>query len=163
MSALIDEVFITNIREGTRTVKITSGHEVINQSAICCTCAKRMPGCWDTVCADCGNTSCYEHSQAIDGYWFCQGCAQKETHGLECFRLRNPNPRPVTQKTALHYPLELAWADFVCGRLARCSGKTANCYEYSFQGEYRYRHLVGRWYFNIGKQADVPCIATAQK
>ena len=34
-----------------------------------------MPFCWDTVCAYCGDTSCYWHSIEIGGKWYCRSCA----------------------------------------------------------------------------------------
>ncbi len=41
-------------------------------SSICQSCGKEMPVCWDTVCAHCGGTFCYDCSVGVDGHWFCK-------------------------------------------------------------------------------------------
>ena len=39
--------------------------------AICIECRKLMHRVWNTVCYTCGDTSCYEHSIAVEGRWYC--------------------------------------------------------------------------------------------
>jgi len=56
------DIVITNIR-GSKDGH--SGH------SRCVTCGKDMPGCWDTVCATCGDTSCYKCSTERNGHWHC--------------------------------------------------------------------------------------------
>jgi len=43
--------------------------------SVCGTCGKDMPHCWDTVCAGCGMTFCYDHSFIKNGnLWTCPHC-----------------------------------------------------------------------------------------
>lgn len=65
--------FITNVRDARAVVVdgVTKGHA---GDALCITCLKEMPGCWDTVCASCGDTSCYAHSHIVGERWLCERC-----------------------------------------------------------------------------------------
>ena len=56
---------ITNVGA---SVDLHSGHSV------CVHCGKYMPKCWDVLCANCGDASCYEHAHEVDGYWACYKC-----------------------------------------------------------------------------------------
>lgn len=80
--------WITNVKNATayQRTNAFNGKPLITYggNAICVTCGKKMPGCWDTVCAICGDNSCYDHSTAIDGHWYCEKCKEKkkgEKHG----------------------------------------------------------------------------------
>ena len=59
------EKWITNFRDATKVG--WGGHG----NSICVTCQKRMPICWDTTCFTCDDTSCYTHSVAVEGHWYC--------------------------------------------------------------------------------------------
>lgn len=39
--------------------------------ACCISCGKKMSRIWETVCYACGDTSCYDHSIAVEGHWYC--------------------------------------------------------------------------------------------
>lgn len=75
-------VWITNYRDKALIISArVSARDIIIESynnekggAICTTCKKQMPRCWDTVCYTCGDTSCYAHSTAIEGRWYCPKC-----------------------------------------------------------------------------------------
>jgi|SRR6266853_3554083 len=77
-----EEKWITNIKDATEHpyYDAVSGKQQIAHggSSICCTCQKKMHGVWDTVCASCGDTSCYTHSFKVnDGTkerWVCKKC-----------------------------------------------------------------------------------------
>lgn len=68
--------YITNVRDATILRAFgefgappTEAHV---GNSICTTCGKLMPTCWDTVCAVCGDTSCYDHSGLVEGRWRCR-------------------------------------------------------------------------------------------
>lgn len=72
--------WITNIRDAIPVpMKDITGAPFTGYtgSSICTTCKKEMPVCWDTVCAGCGDTSCYEHSETVDRKWYCPKCVDK--------------------------------------------------------------------------------------
>ena len=73
VSSIFRMRWITNIKEGY-VDSDGSGNCGNAVGAICITCERKMPGIWDTVCASCGGTSCYDHSQVIEGHWFCVKC-----------------------------------------------------------------------------------------
>jgi hypothetical protein len=71
--------WITNVRDATPVPMVnTEGQSFTGHrgDSICVTCGKEMSGCWDTVCHECGDTSCYHHSHELDGHWFCEKCAK---------------------------------------------------------------------------------------
>jgi len=47
-----------------------NGVNVYGGDSVCVSCAKDMPGYWDTVCSICGDTSCYDCSYSDDHFWF---------------------------------------------------------------------------------------------
>lgn len=42
-----------------------------DNDSICQGCGKELPLIWETICAHCGSTFCYNCSIALDGHWFC--------------------------------------------------------------------------------------------
>lgn len=59
---------ITSIRMDFVQIEPIGGHSVCNE------CDKDMPKCWDTICARCRHTFCYEHSWTVEGKWVCSAC-----------------------------------------------------------------------------------------
>ncbi len=51
-----------------RSDNIHTGHSVCNK------CGKDMPVCWNTICAGCQKTFCYEDSYVQNGHWYCKKC-----------------------------------------------------------------------------------------
>ena len=45
--------------------------DVNTGDSICNDCEKIMPICWDSICAICGKTFCYNHVRIINGFWVC--------------------------------------------------------------------------------------------
>lgn len=64
---------ITNVRDAVLNGPMSAECRPENTSK-CVTCGKIMSGIWNTVCHGCGDTSCYDHSFARDGKWFCDKC-----------------------------------------------------------------------------------------
>lgn len=64
-----DVVWITNVLQSTL---MPDGTRCGN--ALCNSCRKEMPGCWNVVCSCCGDTACYEHSKSVNNIWFCYRC-----------------------------------------------------------------------------------------
>lgn len=61
-----DKHWITNFKDATKIGNAYWG------DSLCVTCGKEMSKCWDTVCAECGDTSCYEHSYQDGRNWMCE-------------------------------------------------------------------------------------------
>jgi len=82
--------WITNFRDATLSEhKTMQGSPMHHGNSICVTCGKKMPRCWDTVCVDCGDTSCYECSFSTKEHWYCAKCAAKsplkpKSHAANC-------------------------------------------------------------------------------
>ena len=69
--------WITNVRDAVVNDD-GSAHIVGSNGAKCVTCGKEMLRIWDTVCAKCGDTSCYDHSTIVGNQWRCEKCKDKE-------------------------------------------------------------------------------------
>jgi len=77
-------LWLTNVDKGRWITNVDQGHIHPDghradcgpgaAGAICTTCGKKMPGIWDTVCAGCGATSCYNHSTVVNQRWYCNKC-----------------------------------------------------------------------------------------
>lgn len=61
--------WITHVRDATVTTY--DGHPCKGGNSICCTCGKKMPGLWDTVCKECGGTFCVHCATQGPVYYFC--------------------------------------------------------------------------------------------
>ena len=68
-----------------RITKITPGEKIHKGISHCnkCNFFKTMFVCWDTICISCNQTFCHEHSVDINGYWYCQECAEKDLKTLK--------------------------------------------------------------------------------
>ena len=42
--------------------------------AACQRCQKDMGQIWDVICSVCHRPFCYEHAEALNGWWFCGDC-----------------------------------------------------------------------------------------
>lgn len=70
--------WIINIKDATINLDGSVTACTANNSR-CITCGKDMPIIWDTVCAMCGGTLCYDHSTVVDGHWSCTKCLIEES------------------------------------------------------------------------------------
>ena len=65
-------VWITNYRDSALLIDPDGRfYQNTNGGSICTTCGKHMHNGWNVVCYTCGDTSCYEHSVAVEGGWYC--------------------------------------------------------------------------------------------
>ena len=63
---------ITNVMKNDALICTKNGVNIYGGHSVCVSCGKDMPGCWDTVCSVCGNTSCYDCSHSDTANWFCK-------------------------------------------------------------------------------------------
>ena len=62
-------------RDRAGRLTVINDSETHTGHSVCGVCGKDMPACWDTVCAACHRTLCYDCSVVVDDhYWYCKTC-----------------------------------------------------------------------------------------
>jgi len=75
--------------------------KIYGGDSVCVSCGKDMPGCWDTVCSVCGDTSCYNCSYSDDHFWYFK--KHTDDHFWYC---KKHKPKIITFSILLPKPLQ---------------------------------------------------------